>query len=311
MNNNLLISMDNITKYYGKFKALDSLCLHVKKGCIHGLVGPNGAGKSTTLKILAGCIHISSGTGLVCGNRIGSVKARRYIGYVPEFPGFYSDLSAAEYLIYMGRLHGLDRKTAKARARELFKEFELTKYSSWYIKKYSTGMRKKMALMQSLIHRPDILLLDEPTSNLDPLVRGELIDRIKYMAKEQGITFLISSHVLSELEQFIDCVTLIDKGVVQLDGLLSEVISADTSIYLLKTDNDNRTKDILNKLSIHIKDYSPDKGFSIVPTGEETNKRLFALLVEEGISPEGFTRQNATLDEVYRRTVTTNGEGRQ
>jgi ABC-2 type transport system ATP-binding protein len=216
-------------------------------------------------------------------------------------------MSAAEYLIYSGRLHGLDKKSAIIRARDLFSEFDLINYSSWRIKKYSTGMKKKLALMQALIHSPDVMLLDEPTSNLDPLARGDLMKRLKSMAENQGKTFLISSHVLAELDQYIDTVTLIDKGHIQLQGSMADIKAGSADAYFLKTDSYDNTKVILTRLNIAISDSSPDKGFMIQISEDLTNS-LFANLIEAGIRLEEFKKQDVSLAEVYRRTMTESRE---
>lgn len=217
------IEFKNIYKKFGSFYALSGTSFNIERGTIHGFVGPNGAGKTTTMKILNGNIYPTSGEAYIYGNKAGTVEAKKNIGYAPEFPAFYSDMSALDYLIYMALLGRVSYKEACYKAEDLIDMLNLKAFRDKRIFKFSTGMKKKMGLAQAMIHDPAILLLDEPTANMDPTARMEIVEYLKYFVAEKKLTLLISSHVLSELEQIVTNVTLIDKGVILKQGSVEEI----------------------------------------------------------------------------------------
>lgn len=223
LNMDNLIVMEHVTKMFGSFKAIDDLSFRLEGGKIYGIIGPNGAGKSTTMSLLMGLIYASKGTGSIAGYPLGSNEAKALMGYSPEFPNFYSDMSCLEYLVYMGRLSHLSYDEAVAQTMLLAKEFDLQEHILKNVSKFSTGMKKKVGLMQAMLHNPEILLLDEPTANLDPTSRNEIIQTLKRLVQQKNMTVLISSHVLSELETIIDHVIMINKGALVLNQPIAVV----------------------------------------------------------------------------------------
>ena len=211
------IELEHLTKKFGKFTAVDDVNIKLVPGKVYGFVGPNGAGKSTTMAMITGSLFPTSGSGKVYGHPLASTEALKLIGYSPEFTSFYSDMSCAEYLCYMGTLSGLTTAEAIKRTHELLVQFDLLDHASRKVAKFSTGMKKKVSLAQAMIHRPKILLLDEPTANLDPTSRQEILDTVRKMVEEENLTVLISSHVLTELETIISHVIMIEHGRIILD----------------------------------------------------------------------------------------------
>ncbi|NLZ75148.1 MAG: ABC transporter ATP-binding protein [Erysipelotrichia bacterium] len=238
------IELNNLTKRFGKFTAVDNFSLKLLPGKVYGIVGPNGAGKSTTMAMIMGSLHPSEGTGNVMGHQLGSEEALKILGYSPEFTSFYDDMSCVEYLWYMGTLGGLSNEEAMEKAISLIKKYDLVDHAYKKVSKFSTGMKKKVSLAQAMIHDPKILLLDEPTANLDPTSRMEILDTVREMVQERNLTVLISSHVLTELETVIDHVIMINHGKLVMDedittaqerfkqGIL--VVSCDNNELLLK-----------------------------------------------------------------------------
>ena len=204
-----LIRVEHINKYFGSFKAIDDISFELDGGKIYGIIGPNGAGKSTTMSILMGLVFPSSGSGIIKGYPLGSNDAKKLMGYSPEFPNFYSDMSCLEYLVYMAQLSGFNYDDAIKKSLILLEEFGLSNHKFKKVADFSTGMKKKVGLIQALIHDPEVLLLDEPTANLDPSSRSEIIHSLKKLVSQRKMTVLISSHVLTELETIIDHVILI------------------------------------------------------------------------------------------------------
>ena len=220
-----IIEANHINKKFGKFKALNDINLALEKGKIYGIIGPNGAGKSTTLSTIMGLVLPSSGHGSIKGHYFGSVEAKAIIGYVPEFPSFYSDMSCLEYLVYMGQLANLSYDESLTSSLKWIREFDLQEHMLKKVTKFSTGMKKKVGLIQALLANPEILLLDEPTANLDPTSRYEIILTLKKLVKQKEMTILISSHVLTELETIIDHVIMINKGSVIINQPLDIVLN--------------------------------------------------------------------------------------
>ena len=216
------IEVNNLTKKFGNFTAVQDMNFQLESGKIYGIVGPNGAGKSTLMAMIMGSLFPSSGGGNVFGYPLASTQALKILGYSPEFTSFYTDMKCYEYLWYMGCLSGLSEKESAARTKELLQQFELTEHKDRKVAKFSTGMKKKVSLAQAMIHHPKVLLLDEPTANLDPTSRQEILETVRKMVQDEHLTVLISSHVLTELETVINHVLMIDHGRLILNAPLSE-----------------------------------------------------------------------------------------
>lgn len=218
------IEIEGLTKTYPNgFTAVSNLSLKVPKG-VFGFLGPNGAGKTTTIEILVGAVKPTSGTAYILGYDIlgESMETRKRIGYLPENPGFYSDMSGFRFLRYMGELDGLSRSRASERAKELLEWIGLDSWADSPIARYSMGMRQRLGMAQSLLSDPPVVFLDEPTANLDPLGRADLLERVQSLGK-QGKTVFVSTHILSEIEQMADHIAIINNGELIEHGSLQEL----------------------------------------------------------------------------------------
>ena len=208
-----LIEAAGLTKHYGPVKALDGLDLAVEPGII-GLVGANGAGKSTLLKILLGLLTPTSGTATVLGMAtVRETRAIRHVvGYMPEHDCLPPDVGATDFVTHMARISGLPRTAARERTAEVLRHVGLYEERYRQIGGYSTGMKQRVKLAQALVHDPKILLLDEPTNGLDPAGRDEMLDLIKRTGTDFGITLIVASHLLGEIEQVCTYLLAIDAG---------------------------------------------------------------------------------------------------
>jgi ABC-2 type transport system ATP-binding protein len=208
-----LIEASGLTKHYGQVKALDKLDLAVEPGII-GLVGANGAGKSTLLKILLGLLTPTSGSASVLGmDTVRETRAiRQVVGYMPEHDCLPPDVGATEFVTHMARISGLPRTAARERTAEVLRHVGLYEERYRQIGGYSTGMKQRVKLAQALVHDPKVLLLDEPTNGLDPSGREEMLDLIKRTGTEFGITVVVASHLLGEIEQVCTYLLAIDAG---------------------------------------------------------------------------------------------------
>ncbi|QCJ42031.1 ABC transporter ATP-binding protein [Bacillus sp. S3] len=219
-----MIEIINLTKRYGKFTALDSLNLTIDKGSVFGFVGQNGAGKSTTFSILATLLSPSSGTAYINGYNISKEPkaVRSQIGYMPDFFGVYDQLKAVEYLDFYGASYGISQSERKKLIPQLLELVNLTHKQDSYVDVLSRGMKQRLCLARSLIHDPEVLILDEPASGLDPRARVEMREILKEL-KNMGKTILISSHILPELAEMCDVIGIIDQGRLVAEGSVTEI----------------------------------------------------------------------------------------
>ncbi len=206
-----MIETRNLTKKFGRFKAVDDLSLRLVPGEIYGLLGPNGAGKTTTISMILGTLLPTSGEVLIFGKRLADdpFSIKRRIGVVAESQAFYPKMTAWEYLMFFAELYRAEK--GAERAEELLRQVELWEWRQGLVGQFSAGMRRKLAFVRGLLHSPEILILDEPVANLDPY--GILqVRTILQRERELGRTILISSHILSEVEQTVDRVGIISRG---------------------------------------------------------------------------------------------------
>lgn len=208
-----MIKIKGLTKKYGSFTALDNLNLTVEPGVIFGFVGANGAGKSTTFSILATLLAPTSGDAWINGKSVVKepMEVRRQIGYMPDFFGVYDQLKADEYLDFYGASYGLSAAERAVLIPQLLELVNLSHKRYEYVDLLSRGMKQRLCLARSLIHDPQVLILDEPASGLDPRARIEMRDILKHL-KEIGKTILISSHILPELAEMCDEIGVLDNG---------------------------------------------------------------------------------------------------
>jgi len=212
--------------YDGVRDAVTELNLTIRGGEVLALIGPNGAGKSTTLRILATLQQPDSGNVEWDGKDAWNdrYEIRRRIGFLGDGTALYPTMTAAGYLRFFAECYGQDDKTAKARVAELLSMFDLSSKADAYIAELSKGMRQRLAIARTMIHEPELLLLDEPADGLDPLARRQLRDILRGVA-ERGVGIVVSSHILRELDGFVDTVALIQKGKLEVHGNVDEVIA--------------------------------------------------------------------------------------
>ena len=302
----VMIETRGLTKVYGSLVAVDSLCMAVREGEIHGLVGPNGAGKSTLLKLLVGAIRCTRGEGYIKGHLIGSVEARRVIGYSPERPSFYRNMTAWDYLVHMAGLSGMKIGEAEDRADELLDWLDLSDFSDAVIGGFSAGMKQRLSVAQAMAHRPGLLILDEPTANLDPGGRMSLLEKLKSLPAEQNVTVLISSHILSELEYLVDTVTFLDRGrVVSESGV--EVLKGAMTLdrYVLHASNSEALAEALRGVEC-VQEVRLGSDGVIHITSQDMGMLQVAVLeavVRCGAVVKHFGEEQVRLEDVYRDTM--------
>lgn len=219
-----IIELKNLTMDYGGKQVLTNINLKVGKGEIIGYIGPNGAGKSTTVKIMLGLVNGYGGEVRILGKDIsdGDVEYKRKIGYVPEVAEIYDDLSAKEYLTFVGELYGLSYEKVDNKAKKLMRIFEIEEVYNSRMTSYSKGMRQKVLIISSLLHNPDILFFDEPLSGLDANSVIVVKEILKQLAL-QGKTIFYSSHIMEVVEKISNRIVLIKDGSIVADGTFEEL----------------------------------------------------------------------------------------
>ena len=210
----------DLVKNYGEVTALGGLSFAVKEGTVFGLLGPNGAGKSTTVKILTTLTLPTSGSATVAGMDVLNHPdgVRRAIGVVTQRSGTGPQATGRENLLLAGRIHGMRGTAVKARADALLNRFGLAAAANRTVRTYSGGMQRKLDVAMGLVHRPQVLFLDEPTTGLDPLARAEMWAEISWLAAHEGVTILLTTHYLDEADQLADQLAIVDRGTLVTQG---------------------------------------------------------------------------------------------
>ena len=216
-----MLKIDNLTKHYSRLKALDNVSFEVGKGEICGLLGPNGAGKTTLLRIINNLLVNDSGSVTVNGEPV-SLKTTRHIGYMPEERGLYEKMRVEDQIMYFGRLKGGDKKRLREVMKEYMEIFNLSGQGKRLVKELSKGNQQKVQIIATLVHEPDLVILDEPFSGFDP-INGALLKDLIGRLNEKGSTIMLSSHNMSAIEEMCSTIALINKGKLLVKGELSDI----------------------------------------------------------------------------------------
>ena len=216
-----MLVIDNITKTFGSYCALDGVSLHVRRGTIFGLLGPNGAGKTTLIRIINHIIAPDSGTLLFDGHTMTDNDVMQ-IGYLPEERGLYKKMRVGEQAIYLARLKGLDKATAQQRLNQWFSRLDIGDWWNRPVEELSKGMQQKVQFVVTMLHNPQLLILDEPFSGFDP-VNADMLKREILRLKEEGTTIIFSTHNMPSAEELCDDIALINHARVVLSGSLADI----------------------------------------------------------------------------------------
>ena len=292
------IELSGVRKVFANVVAVDNLSLEVQAGSIYGFLGPNGAGKSTTIRMLTGILRASEGVIRVLDRDPGEVK--RQLGYLPEEKGLYKKMRVKELIQYFGRLKGLESKVAEQKCEELLKKFELDKWADQKCESLSKGMGQKVQIIATLIHDPELIVLDEPFSGLDP-VSIELVREIILELKRTGRTVVFSTHMMEQAEQLCDSVLLINRGQKVIDGFTNEVRAEAGDTLRLDYEGDGS---ILKSLPgvVRLNDAGKHAELTLAPQAD--TQKLLALLIGK-ITITRFDISSASLHEVFVRSIAT------
>jgi ABC-2 type transport system ATP-binding protein len=304
------IELIELTKKYGSFTAVDHLNLSVKKGEVFGLLGPNGAGKSTTILMMLGLTDPTSGNARVCGidPTVKPIEVKRLVGYLPEDVGFYDDRSGYDNLMYTARLNSIPAAEAHQRIERLLERVGLSGEAGKKTGMYSRGMRQRLGLADVLIKNPEIIILDEPTSGIDPKGVREFLNLILELSKEEGLTVLFSSHHLHQVQQVCDRVGLFVKGKLLAEGnvqSLAEKLFTRSPYVIEACVSRNRKTDpevasLLEPLN-GVEEIASKDGYFEISCSRDVTAEIAKTLVESGLSLTHLSRKEYGLDDIYYR----------
>lgn len=304
-----MIEVEGLVKVYGRKggkRALDGVSFSVPKGDIFGFLGPNGAGKTTTIRILATVLTPTAGTVRIAGHdiRSDSMEVKERIGVMPDEVSFYPTLTGLAHLQYYASFYGIRRANAKRRAEELLAQVGIGDVAEKKVKTYSHGMKKRLALAQSLLHDPDCIIMDEPASGLDPQGMRYFRDLIRFL-NGKGKTIFLSSHLLSEVEQLCEHVGIIDRGrIVAADSIanLSSRVSVGAPIVLRVT-ADGVTDDaiaVIAKVAGVAKAERTPAGVDVtVEPGSDVSGEVSKVLVLAGAKLKELKSSERSLEDVF------------
>ena len=307
-----MISVKNLTKYYGDFQALKGISFEIKSGEIVGILGPNGAGKSTTLRILTCYLNPSDGDAIIDGKSIlnDEINVKKTIGYLPESAPLYNDMCVFDYLVYMADIQDLDKSKLNERLDYVVHACSLKEVISKPIGELSKGYKQRVGLAGSIIHDPKILILDEPTNGLDPNQIAEIRELIKELGKEK--TVLVSTHILSEVEATCSRAIIINKGDIIADDTprnLSSTFANHNKLTTVKisiktNDNIETIKEKLSNIKdinkVEIEEYSNDiKEISIYSNLEEPRDEIYRFIKSTDWIIYEMTKVKENLETVF------------
>ncbi len=302
----IAIETRGLTRRFGKLTAVDALSLQVVAGSLFGLIGPNGAGKTTTLRMLAGLLEPTAGE-IVLNGQVANHDWRelqRQIGYMPDFFGVYEDMLVWEYLDFFARCYDLPADRRRQVTGELLELVDLADKREAYVQTLSRGMRQRLCLAHALVHDPQVLLLDEPASGLDPRARVEMRELLRELGA-MGKTVVVSSHILSELAELCDAVGIIERGRLVASGRLDEIsrqVREGRTLRLKTLSDQEAAKAMLRDQPGVGEIYEVNGCLEVEFLGDdEATARLLAVLVGRGVQVVSFSEVTSGLEEVFLR----------
>ena len=298
---NSAINVQHIQKYFGQTQAVKDVSFEVRPGEIFGLLGPNGSGKTTSIRIILDIYKPDAGKVEVLGGAMDEDKKNR-IGYLPEERGLYQDVPLERCLTYLATLKGMTEEEVKAQLPAYLEKFDLTTHARKKVKELSKGMQQKAQLIATLIHQPDLIIIDEPFSALDP-VNTQLVKDLLVEQRKLGKAIIMSTHQMSQVEMLCDSLVLINSGEVLLDGSLRAVRDQFSSDYLL-IETDSQLPATLPGIAEIVPQNTHIK---LVPQADMPRDQVLPMLMREGIQLKSFQYGVPSLEEIFIKVVREGG----
>lgn len=291
------VVLDKVRKKFGDFVAVNDISLRVPRGSIYGFLGPNGAGKTTTIRMMMSIFYPDSGSISILGQP-NSEFIKDKLGYLPEEKGLYKNMEALNHVAYFGRLKGMSKADARRKGKDLLERFGLGEWLNTKCKALSKGMGQKVQLLATLMHDPELVILDEPFSGLDP-VNTEVVREIILQMKRENKTVIFSTHVMEHAEQICDHVVLINKGRVLLDGPITQVRATGGNTVQLDYEGDGSVVQGVRGVT-RVNDAGKHAEFVLAP-GNDPDDILRQLVGK--VKVRRFDTREASLHEIFVRSV--------
>jgi ABC-2 type transport system ATP-binding protein len=299
------IETRRLTKRYEDTVAVDRLNLRIGRGEVFGLLGPNGAGKTTTILMLLGLTEPTDGVALVDGlvPQQDALEVKRRIGYLPDDVGFYDDLTGRQNLRYTARLNRIPTAEAEERVEANLAEVGLTDVADRKVKGYSRGMRQRLGLADALIKEPSILILDEPTVNIDPEGVREILTLVRRLSDERGVTVLLSSHLLHQVEQVCDRIGIFLRGRLVAHGTLEKLAATVEDRWVIEVGADGAPASLADVVAAvpGVNAVDREGPLAVVTADHDVRPAVVDALVDAGLRPIHLRRRGADLDAIYHR----------
>lgn len=310
------LEVRGLTKSYGAVTAVSAVDFQVAPGTVLGFLGPNGAGKTTVVRLLSTILQPDAGSFSVAGvPHTRPVEIRRRIGVLPESAGYPAGQSGEEWLEYHGRLFGRSRSDARAAARRLLGEVGLADRGRSLVSGYSRGMRQRLGIARALVNDPQVVFLDEPTLGLDPFGQAQVLDLVVRIAREHGVTVVLSTHVLAEVERVCDEVLILNRGRVVAQGSVADICrraaAPRRAVLTVPARLHGRALEVLAATQVTVDDGQsrPGEIALALPSGampEDASADTIRRLLEAGVPVTGFTLEGGRLSDAF---LTLTGEG--
>ena len=299
-----MLYINDLTKNYGSFTAVNHLSLHIPEGDLFGFVGPNGAGKTTTIRMVCGLLKASGGTVRIGGTEaaVGSKKMKRLIGYVPDFFGVYDNLKVREYMDMYGSMYGMTTRDISRLTDDLLELVNLSDKKEFYVDTLSRGMKQRLCVARALLHNPRLLILDEPSSGLDPRARVEMKELLKNL-HSMGKTIVISSHILSELSEMCNSIGIMNHGQLITAGRIEDImqqISGGSRIHIhVASEIEPAVRMLKEQAFVTVESVRENE---LIITFGGTDEEICALigrLIQNQIVLTGFHREEGSLESLF------------
>ncbi|MBD5476473.1 MAG: ABC transporter ATP-binding protein [Lachnospiraceae bacterium] len=299
-----MLYINDLTKNYGSFTAVNHLSLHIPEGDLFGFVGPNGAGKTTTIRIVCGLLRASGGSVRIGGTAaaVGSKAMKRMIGYVPDFFGVYDNLKVREYMDMYGSMYGMDSRDIAKLTDDLLELVNLSDKKEEYVDTLSRGMKQRLCVARALLHNPKLLILDEPSSGLDPRARVEMKELLKNL-HSMGKTIVISSHILSELSEMCNSIGIMNRGQLITAGRIEDImqqLSGGKRMHIqVASGMESAVRILKEQVSTRIESVRENEIIMVFNGADEEISALIGLMIQNQVVLTGFYREEGSLESLF------------
>ncbi|MBD5517149.1 MAG: ABC transporter ATP-binding protein [Lachnospiraceae bacterium] len=303
-----MLYINDLTKNYGTFTAVNHLSLHIPEGDLFGFVGPNGAGKTTTIRIVCGLLRASGGSVRIGSTAaaVGSKEMKRMIGYVPDFFGVYDNLKVREYMDMYGSMYGMYSRDIAKLTDDLLELVNLSDKKEVYVDTLSRGMKQRLCVARALLHNPKLLILDEPSSGLDPRARVEMKELLKNL-HSMGKTIVISSHILSELSEMCNSIGIMNHGQLITAGRIEYImqqISGGKRMHIqIASGMENAVRLLKEQVGIRIESVRENEIIVLFNGTDEEVSALIGLMLQNQVVLGGFYREEGSLESLFMQVT--------